>query len=175
MSRSSPNREQAIYCINAVIVAALKYPMQVAKVPMTQRKQWDAKHRERVRAAGKLPRMAPWFFHSKKKEGGLGLMSLADEIGKIQAGAQIDLLNQQTKAGRVVRAAWSRNARAPDPHWTVQATVTAWATQQGMRITRQRKKDWFNQEQIEFVGIDEQHAEDVAAAHRNRKESHGTQ
>jgi hypothetical protein len=57
--------------------------MQVAKVTMTQRKQWDAKHRERVRAAEKLPRMAPWFFHSKKKEGGLGFMSLAAEMGKI--------------------------------------------------------------------------------------------
>ena len=75
----------------------------------------------------------------------------------------------------MVRAAWSRNARAPDPHWTVQATISEWTTQQGMRITRQRKKDWFSQEHTEFVGIHEQHTEDVAAAHRNRKEKQGTQ
>ena len=49
ITRSSPTREQAIYCINATINTALKFPLQVAQVPATTLKAWDRTNRTVVK------------------------------------------------------------------------------------------------------------------------------
>ena len=56
ISNTKPTTEMAIYCINAVINAALKFPLQVAAIPRTVIKGWDSKHRGLVKKAGYLPR-----------------------------------------------------------------------------------------------------------------------
>ena len=81
ISSSKPTREQAIYCVNAVINATLKFPLQVAGIPMSTLERWDTANRAIIRKAGKLPKLPPWMFHAPKDQGGLGLESLAEAVG----------------------------------------------------------------------------------------------
>ena len=41
ISRTKPTAEMAIYCTNAVINAALRFPLQVAAIPVTVLREWD--------------------------------------------------------------------------------------------------------------------------------------
>ena len=71
----------AIYCINAVINAALKFPLQVAAIPRILINGWDSKHRGLVKKAAYLPRnTSPELLHTPKKLGGIGLQSLEHDI-----------------------------------------------------------------------------------------------
>ena len=45
ISHTKPTTEMAIYCINAVINAAMKFPLQVAAVPVTVLREWDSRNR----------------------------------------------------------------------------------------------------------------------------------
>ena len=115
ISNTKPTTEMAIYCINAVINAALKFPLQVAAIPRTVIKGWDSKHRGLVKKAGYLPRnTSPELLHMPKKLGGKGLQSLEHEIDIVRVQTQMRLINTDSKAGAVVRAAKKRADRTPE-------------------------------------------------------------
>ena len=115
ISNTKPTTEMAIYCINAVINAALKFPLQVAAIPRTVIKGWDSKHRGLVKKAGYLPRnTSPELLHMPKKLGGKGLQSLEHEIDIVRVQTQMRLINTDSKAGAVVRAAKRRADGNPE-------------------------------------------------------------
>ena len=67
ISNTKPTTEMAIYCINAVIHATLKFPLQVAAIPRTVIKGWDSKHRGLVNKTAYLPRnTSPELLHMPK-------------------------------------------------------------------------------------------------------------
>ena len=109
ISRSCPTREQAIYCINATINTALKFPLQIAQIPDATLEQWDKQNRKVVRNMGYLPMATPvGLMHLPKKRGGLGLESLRQAVGRTQIANYMMLLNKDntslaanmTRAGR---------------------------------------------------------------------------
>ena len=109
---SKPNREQAIYCVNAVINAAIKYPLQVASIPKSTLHRWDTANRGVVRRAGALPRQISGLMHVPKSEGGVGLQSLVSAVEKERVADQVAWLNSETTTGQIVRAAhrrWVKN------------------------------------------------------------------
>ena len=71
ISRTRPTAEMAIYCLNAVVNAALKFPLQVAAIPVTVLREWDSKNRGIVKKAAFLPKnTCPELLHLPKREGG---------------------------------------------------------------------------------------------------------
>ena len=69
--RTKPTTEMAIYCTNAVINAALKFPLQVAAIPVAVVREWDSKNRGVIKRAACLPRSTfPELLHLPKKMGG---------------------------------------------------------------------------------------------------------
>ena len=120
----------AIYCINAVIDAALKFPLQVAAIPRTIIKGWDSKHRGLVKKAAYLPRnTSPELLHMPKKLGGKVLQSLKHEIDIVRVQTQMRLINTDSKAGAVVRAAKSRADRIPEKktiQYHIQEALERW-------------------------------------------------
>ena len=125
ISHTKPTTEMAIYCINAVITAAMKFPLQVAAVPVTVLREWDSRNRGVVKSAGKLPKnTCPELMHLPKKEGGKGLQSLEHEIDILRIQTQMRLLTTQSKAGDVVRAAKTRHDKG-DERKTIQYHTAA--------------------------------------------------
>ena len=125
ISHTKPTTEMAIYCINAVINAAMKFPLQVAAVPVTVLREWDSRNRGVVKSAGKLPKnTCPELMHLPKKEGGKGLQSLEHEIDILRIQTQMRLLTTQSKAGDVVRAAKTRHDKG-DERKTIQYHTAA--------------------------------------------------
>ena len=167
ISRSCPTREQAIYCVNAVINATMKFPLQVASIPRTTLERWDTANRETIRAAGKLPKLPPWMFHRPKPEGGLGLESLAESVGSTQAGHQMRLLNSDSAVGRIVRDAEARHRAHPDPPWTIQANAQAYTREHGMRVEKVTTNDLFGTESKNYTDTQEQAELDMETAHAN--------
>jgi ribonuclease HI len=109
ISHSKPSADMAVYCINAVINAALKFPLQVAAIPKSTLKVWDSKHARIVKKAAYLPKnTCPEMLFLPKDMGGKGLQSLQLEIDTIRVQSQMRLLNSGGKAGVVVRAAKGR-------------------------------------------------------------------
>ena len=81
ISHTKPTAGMAVYCVNAVINAALKFPLQVAAVPREVLKMWDSKNRGVVKNAAFLPKnTCPELLHLPTKQGGKGLQSLELEI-----------------------------------------------------------------------------------------------
>ena len=56
ISRTKPTAEMVIYCTNAVINAALRFPLQVAVIPVTMVREWDSKNRSVIKKSALLPR-----------------------------------------------------------------------------------------------------------------------
>lgn len=104
ISRSSPTREEATYCINATINAALKYPLRVAHIDQSTLRSWDTANRKVVSKAGALPALAPLVYHTPKERGGLGLESLELAVDRGQIEAYIEALNQKGLNGEITRA-----------------------------------------------------------------------
>jgi ribonuclease HI len=101
---SAPTREEAVYCINATINSALKYPLRVAWVNKTTLKAWDTANRKVVSKAGSLPAMSPLVYHLPKDQGGLGLESLEWASDRGQVEAYMEALNHQDLNGSITRA-----------------------------------------------------------------------
>ena len=115
ISQTKPTTEMAVYCINAVINAALKFPLQVAKMPAALLREWDRKQLSIVKAAGKLPRnTSPELIQLPKDRGGKGLQSIEKEVDTMRIQSQMRLLNSDSKPGAVVRAAEKRRRKGKE-------------------------------------------------------------
>ena len=44
ISRTRPTAEMAICCLNTTVNATLKFPLQVAAIPVTVLREWDSKN-----------------------------------------------------------------------------------------------------------------------------------
>ena len=112
INRTRPTAEMAIYCLNVVVNAALKFLLQVAAIPVTMLREWDSTNRGIVKKAAFLPRnTCPELIHLPKREGGRELQSLEHEINILRIQTQTRLLNAHSNAGAVVRAAKLRHDR----------------------------------------------------------------
>ena len=70
ISRTKPTVEMAIYCTNAVINAALRFPLQAAAMPVTMLRECDSKNRGIIKKTAFLPRdTCPELLHLPKREG----------------------------------------------------------------------------------------------------------
>ena len=135
INRTSPTTEMAVYCINAVINAALKFPLQVAKVPVTLLREWDRKHINIVKKAAKLSKnFSPEIIFLPKGKGGKGLQSIEREADIIRIQSQIRLLNSDSSAGAVVRAAAKKSRFSKETN-TIQTHTQKAATKWNMMIT----------------------------------------
>ena len=78
--------QQAVYlAANTVVLPAVVYPLNVASVPHSLCSSWDASIRAAVRRAGPLPKTLPVdLFYLPVKDGGIGLRSIADEVGRMR-------------------------------------------------------------------------------------------
>ena len=166
ISNTKPTTEMVVYCINAVINAALKFPLQVAAVPRAILKGWDSKHRGLVKKAAYLPRnTSPELMHMPKKLGGKGLQSLEHEIDILRVQTQMRLLNADSKAGAVVRAA-KRRADSGRERKTVQHHTQEALQRWDMYITELEEYEC-----VQEAGITHQRRTDRATAKRNKKET----
>jgi ribonuclease HI/endonuclease/exonuclease/phosphatase family metal-dependent hydrolase len=111
ISSTKPTQEQAVYCVNAVINAAMKYPLQVANVPVTTLRAWDAANRATIRRSANLSKQTGEALHLPKDRGGLGLMSLEEAVLRQRVTDQIMWLNSDSRTGETVRAARRRMLR----------------------------------------------------------------
>jgi len=167
ISRSRPSREQAIYCINATINAALKFPLQIAWIPVSVLEAWDTKHRKIVRDMGYLPKATPIeLIHMPKNEGGLGLESLRLAVGRIQIARYVTLLNthngslaaNMTRAGRA--RVMANGGKATSLHIRMLEELNA----RGMSVTEAQGDG-----ERRFVWHVEQQEVDVSRAEGNPK------
>ena len=117
---SKPTKDQAIYCVNAVINAAMKYPLQVAHIPTSILRQWDSANRTVIRRAGALPKSIGDLLHEPKEKGGAGLQSLEMEVTRMRVADQIEWLNTDSITGQIVRAAHKRWRKARGETGTLQ-------------------------------------------------------
>ena len=164
ITHTKPTTEMAIYCINAVINAAMKFPLQVAAIPVTVLREWDSKNRGVVKSAGKLPRnTCPELMHLPKKEGGKGLQSLEHEIDILRIQTQMRLLTTQSKAGDVVRAAKARHDKG-DERKTIQYHTAAALRRWDMGIKCAHLPSGGC-----ITGVDVQAARDVGKANDNAR------
>ena len=118
ISMSTPTREEAVYCINATINAALKYPLRVANISNTALREWDTANRKVASRAGALPALAPMVYHLPKDMGGMGLESLEQAVEKGQLEAYIEALNSVGLNGEITRAGRRRyqsTSTTPNP------------------------------------------------------------
>jgi ribonuclease HI len=174
INKSKPNREQATYCVNAVINAAMKFPLQVAHIPKTTLKQWDAKNRETVRKAGYIPKLASGLAHIKKEYGGMGLQSLEIEMTKGRIVDQMQWLNSESTTGQIVRAAkrrWEKNKELEK--YTIQAYTMEEIENLGAEIIEEKEvtADAWGRKSTKsnYQGKDEQRATDIEKARSNPK------
>ena len=171
ISRSAPTRAQAIYCINAVIAATLKYPLQVAGIPKTTLERWDRRHRACVRKAGKLPKMPVWAFHEETEKGGLGLQSMVQAVDRTLITNQAVMLNKNTVVGAMTRAGNKRREEGIEPDWTVQARTREAIIRHGMKIEKEEDTDFFGRETIRYKGTAKQGKIDQERAEANARTS----
>ena len=136
---SRPTREQAIYMVNAVINSAIRYPLQVAHIPRTTLRAWDSANRAVIRKAGALPVILGEALHLPKDQGGLGLQSLEEMVGRQRVVDQISWLVADTVGGQTVRAAYRRWHRGGDKGTLQQRTAEA-LEDRGMTITKDVKE-----------------------------------
>ena len=173
INKSNPNREQAIYCVNAVINAAIKFPLQVAHIPRTVLESWDAKNRETVRKAGAIPKLASGLAHIKKEYGGMGLQSLVTEVAKERVVDQIQWLNSDSTTGQIVRAARRRWEKKRDERHTLQAHTMREMAEMDVEIVVEEEKTrdmWGNEKiKINYQGIKRQAIQDIAQAESNER------
>ena len=74
INRTRPTAEIAIYCLNAIVNAALRFHLQVAAIPVIVLREWDSKNVGIDKKAAFLPRnTCPELLHLPKREGGKGL------------------------------------------------------------------------------------------------------
>ena len=120
--------EQAVYAINAKIVPAMAYALQVATVPDSLIRKWDKAHCNIVRRVGKLSAASAiqdHFFHLPKAEGGLGLSSLLLERNKSLIAMDFHANNEtnfklgQSLQSKVVRAGRVHKNRPSSIHHTI--------------------------------------------------------
>ena len=104
ISQSAPTREEAVYCINATINSALKYPLRVAHIDTTRLRAWDTANRKTVSKAGYLPALAPLAYHTARDKGGAGLESMELAVDRGQVEAYIEALNRPDLNGQITRA-----------------------------------------------------------------------
>ena len=162
ISDTKPTAEMAIYCINAMINAALKFPLQVAAVPGTVLKEWDSKNRGIVKRAAYLQRSTcPELMHLPKREAGRGLPSLEHETDTLRIQTQMRLLNTESKAGAVVRAAKLRYDRGNERK-TIQFHTAAALGRWDMHIKCAGLPSGG-----EITKADEQRKKDVVAANKH--------
>jgi len=139
--QSSPSREEAIYCINATINAALKYPLRVAKIDKTTLRNWDTANRKVVSKAGKLMAMHPMVYHLARSEGGLGLESLESAVGIGQVEAYMEALNTEDLNGAITRAGRRRFLTslggANPENGTIHAVVEEALRENGWTVTEE--------------------------------------
>jgi ribonuclease HI len=134
IARTRPTTEMAVYCLNAVVNAALKFPLQVAAMPATLLREWDSKHRGIVKRAAFLPRStSPELLHLPKREGGKGLLSLEHEIDILRIQTQMRMLNEDSTVGAVVRASKLRHDRGKE-RGTIQYHTAEALKRWGMHI-----------------------------------------
>ena len=158
ISRSCPTREQAVYCINATINAALKFPLQVANVPRSMLEEWDRRNRDIVRKAGYLPKATPpELIHLPRNEGGLGLESLRKAVSRVQIGRYMKMLNTDNKSltARIVRAGRSRIRNKGNRGPSIHERTIEDIRERGMEITEafeeedgkwEHRFDWFGKQ-----------------------------
>ena len=159
INRTRPTAEMAIYCLNAVVNAALEFPLQVAAIPVTVLREWDSKNRGIVKKAAFLPRnTCPELLHLPKREGGKGLQSLEHEIDILRIQTQMRLLNAHSNAGAVLRAAKLRHDRGTE-RGTIQCHTEAALKRWDMHI-----KCAGLQSGEDITEIDEQIEEDIRTA-----------
>jgi len=120
--------EQAVYAINAKIVPAMAYALQVATVPESLIRKWDKAHCGIIRRIGKLnaaSAIQDHFFHLPKSEGGLGLSSILLERNKsliamdFHANNEANLKLGQSLQSKVVRAGRMHMNRPSSIHYTI--------------------------------------------------------
>jgi ribonuclease HI len=164
ISATSPTIEMAIYIINAVIISALKFPLQVAYIPKTTLRRWDSRLRAVVKRAGYLPtNTAPELLHLPKKLGGKGLLSLETEAKVARVVTQMRYLTTDTKAGQVVQAAYRRASRSRESH-TIQAHTAAALTDLQAVIQGHSKPEVENLEEQLYMTADQATQEDILNA-----------
>jgi ribonuclease HI len=162
ISRSCPTREQAIYCINATINAALKFPLQLAWVPNTVLEEWDRKNRKVVRTMGFLPVATPVaLMHLPRKEGGLGLESLRQAVGRVQIARYITLLNtgNDSLAANMTRAGRERLHKMGGGRHSIHRKIHDELTAREMGITEAQ----IGQERV-YMWHEDQHCIDTETA-----------
>jgi ribonuclease HI/exonuclease III len=134
---SRPTKEQAIYCVNAVINAAMRYPLQVAHMPKSQLRAWDAANRAVVRKAGSLPTQIGELLHEPRERGGAGLQSLEQGVTQARATDQITWLNTPGVTGQIVRAAYKRWSKTGKEPGTLQQRSMEAVARLGGKITEE--------------------------------------
>jgi len=173
MSRSSPTRSQAIYCINATVNAALKFPLQIANVPNSVLEEWDRKNRRIVREAGHLPSATPTeLMHLPTEDGGLGLESLRLSVARIQIGRYITLLNTDSKslAAEMTRAGRKRFKETGGGRYSIHRRIQRELEERGMEITESIEEDSVTGERrLNFVYQGDQEVLDKQLPQKNPK------
>ena len=159
INRTCPTAEMAIYCLNAVVNAALRFPLQVAAIPVTVLREWDSKNRVTVKKATFLPRnTCPELLHLPKREGGRGLPCLEHEIDILRIQTRMRLLNAHSSAGAVVRTAKLRYDNGKERS-TIQFHTEAALRRWGMHIKCVGLRSG-----EDITEIDEQIEEDIRVA-----------
>ncbi len=125
ISHSAPTREEAVYCINATMNAAMKYPLRVASMDATSLKAWDTANRKTTAKAGGLPSMSPLAFHLPKELGGMGLESLELAVDRNQIEAYVEAINGGGLTGEIMRAGRRRYQQSVDSSRPEQGTTHA--------------------------------------------------
>ena len=167
ISRSSPTREQAIYCINATINTALKFPLQIAHVPKAVLEEWDRRNRQTVRKAGYLPVATPVdLIHLPKKEGGLGLERLATAVGRTHIATYVTLLNTESLAADMTRAGRKRALLRGGSKESLHKRIEDELEKRGMCITESREQGETAKEVNEYFKCSGEQAHiDIAEAY----------
>ena len=179
INTSKPNREQATYCVNAVINAAMRFPLQVAHMPGSVLRAWDAANRKTIRNAGKLPTRMGELLHEPKAMGGIGLISIEEAVMKARAEDQIKWLNSESVTGQIVRAAYKRWLKKGNENGTIQQHTMQAIDKIGIKIIEETEviKDPWQRRIVtrNFKGIEAQTEQDIYEAGnipRTRVETH---
>ena len=173
MSRSRPTRSQAIYCINATVNSALKFPLQIANVPNSVLEEWDRKNRRIVKEAGQLPMATPTdLMHLPRECGGLGLESLRQSVARIQIGKYITLLNTDSSslAAEMTRAGRKRFKENGGGKYSIHRRIQRELEERGMEITESIEVDVETGERrLNFIYQGDQEVLDRETAMLNKK------
>ena len=168
-----PTKEQAIYLVNAVINAAMKYPLQVAQIPRATLRRWDSANRTVVRRAGALPKSLGDLLHEPKEKGGAGLQSLEMETIRMRATDQIEWLNSDNITGQIVRAARKRWRKSKGEKGTIQQHSMEAVKELGAEIVASAEQvegmgrtEWI----VNYPDVVAQRREDMATAEKVARE-----